>query len=171
MHVPKQKRTKLDKKSKKLILVGFCDNVKGYRLYDAESKDVIISRDVIIIEKDKKTDFFHSFEVPTNKENPDSVGDSEDEDVASSYNPNRDNLSVDSSIGSENVEEVDNDCDSDFRPDKEYLPEGSSIRRSERERKPKVFDEYVTYLCSSDDALEDTPATVSEALSRSDGRH
>lgn len=32
----------------KMILVGFCENIKGYRLYDPISKSLVISRDVII---------------------------------------------------------------------------------------------------------------------------
>lgn len=34
VHVPKQKRRKMDPKSKKCIFVGFDDNIKGYRVYD-----------------------------------------------------------------------------------------------------------------------------------------
>lgn len=50
-HVPKEKRLKWDKKSKKHILVGYGDAVKGYRLYDPETKDVIMARNVVIIEE------------------------------------------------------------------------------------------------------------------------
>lgn len=33
-----KKNKKLDKKSKKMIFVGFSDNIKGYRLYDPDEK-------------------------------------------------------------------------------------------------------------------------------------
>lgn len=50
VHVPKEKRLKWDSKSKKHILVGFSENVKGYRVYDPIKKCVVTSRDVIIHE-------------------------------------------------------------------------------------------------------------------------
>lgn len=50
VHVPKEKRLKWDTKSKKHILVGFSENVKGYRLYDPIKRCVVTSRDVIIHE-------------------------------------------------------------------------------------------------------------------------
>lgn len=51
VHVPKQKRLKWDRKSQELIFVGYCENTKGYRLYDPVRKQMVISRDVIFIEK------------------------------------------------------------------------------------------------------------------------
>lgn len=54
VHVPKVKRTKWQKKSKKMILVGYGDNTKGYRLYDCHTNTVITSRDVVVLE-DKQT--------------------------------------------------------------------------------------------------------------------
>jgi len=46
MHIPKEKRRKLDNKSKRCIFVGYSDYAKAYRLYDEETNDIIISRDV-----------------------------------------------------------------------------------------------------------------------------
>lgn len=51
VHIPKEKRQKWDKKSKKMILIGYCDNTKGYRLLDINSDKIVISRDVIFHEK------------------------------------------------------------------------------------------------------------------------
>lgn len=50
VHIPKQKRRKWDKKAKKMYLVGYSENVKGYRLYDPISRDVIVARDVVVME-------------------------------------------------------------------------------------------------------------------------
>ena len=47
VHVPKQKRKKWDPKSVKGILVGYCDNKDGYRVYIPGQNKVIRSRDVI----------------------------------------------------------------------------------------------------------------------------
>lgn len=71
MHIPKEKRLKWDKKSKKTILVGFSENIKRFRLYDLETKKVIISRDVIINEKLNKKD-----DIIIYSELSDSVGES-----------------------------------------------------------------------------------------------
>ncbi|GAA0184999.1 hypothetical protein LIER_32287 [Lithospermum erythrorhizon] len=49
-HVPKQSRDKLDKRSVIFIFLGVCSNTKGYRLYNIETKKVLISRDVIFEE-------------------------------------------------------------------------------------------------------------------------
>lgn len=51
VHVPKQKRLKWDKKCEKCILVGYSNEVKGYRIYNPKSNDIITSRDVVILEK------------------------------------------------------------------------------------------------------------------------
>ncbi len=39
-------RHKLDQKSKKYIFVGYSLNSKPYRLFDPETKSIVISRDV-----------------------------------------------------------------------------------------------------------------------------
>ena len=46
MHIPEEKRRKLDNKSKRCIFVGYSDYAKAYRLYDEETNEIIISRDV-----------------------------------------------------------------------------------------------------------------------------
>lgn len=50
VHIPKEKRRKWDKKAKKMYLVGYSENIKGYRLYDPISRDVIVARDVVVME-------------------------------------------------------------------------------------------------------------------------
>lgn len=45
-HVPKERRTKWDKKSKKLIFVGYQRESSNYRLYDPHTGKIIVSRDV-----------------------------------------------------------------------------------------------------------------------------
>lgn len=51
VHVAKEKRHKWDKKSRECILLGYPENVKGYRVFDLETRSIFISRDVIIMEK------------------------------------------------------------------------------------------------------------------------
>lgn len=50
VHIPKERRLKWDAKSKPHILVGYAENVKGYRIYDPVKQCVSVSRDVIIQE-------------------------------------------------------------------------------------------------------------------------
>jgi transposase InsO family protein len=52
-HVPKQRRTKLEAKAVKCIFVGYSSQSKAYRLYNPETKKIIISRDVIFLESSR----------------------------------------------------------------------------------------------------------------------
>ena len=47
VHVPDQKRIKLDDKSIQCVLLGVSDESKAYRLFDPVSKKIIVSRDVV----------------------------------------------------------------------------------------------------------------------------
>ena len=38
MHVPKEKKRKLDAKAEKCILVGYLDKQKGYKCYNSRTK-------------------------------------------------------------------------------------------------------------------------------------
>jgi len=46
VHVPKEQRSKWDKKSKKMIFVGYQQDSSNYRLYDPQTAKIIVSRDV-----------------------------------------------------------------------------------------------------------------------------
>lgn len=50
VHVPKQKRSKLSKKSVQCILVGYSSESKAYRLFNPLTKEIITSRDVDFFE-------------------------------------------------------------------------------------------------------------------------
>ena len=50
MHVPSQKRWKLDDNSIKYIFFGYSIDMKGCRLYDPIIKKLLISRDVVFDE-------------------------------------------------------------------------------------------------------------------------
>lgn len=52
MHVPGDERTKLNAKSKKCVFLGYPKCVKGYMLWDPESKKTVISRDFVFDEAD-----------------------------------------------------------------------------------------------------------------------
>ena len=61
-HVPDQRRTKLEDKSKRYIFIGYDEKTKGYKLLDLISKMVIVSRDVRVNEA-SKWDWNNSMEV------------------------------------------------------------------------------------------------------------
>ena len=50
-HVPKERRTKLDSKTRKCIMMGYEPGTKAYRLWDPKQRCMIISRDVIFDER------------------------------------------------------------------------------------------------------------------------
>ncbi|KAI5731455.1 hypothetical protein M8J77_010194 [Diaphorina citri] len=54
LHVPKEKRDKLDDKSIKCRMVGYCPN--GYRLWDIEGKQILRGRDIIFDESPQMTE-------------------------------------------------------------------------------------------------------------------
>ena len=50
VHVPREKRRKLDAKAEKCILVGYSDEQKGYKCYNPRTKQARVSRDVVFDE-------------------------------------------------------------------------------------------------------------------------
>ena len=52
VHVPAEKRRKLDVKSIKCIFIGYPDGSKGYKFYCPEQRKMLRSRDVVFMEDD-----------------------------------------------------------------------------------------------------------------------
>jgi hypothetical protein len=50
VHVPKENMSKLDKKVEKCIFIGYKDGLKGYKLWNPETKKVVYRRDVVFRE-------------------------------------------------------------------------------------------------------------------------
>jgi hypothetical protein len=83
IHIPKDKRTKLDPSSKKGIFVGYSETSKAYRVYVPGNKKIEINRDVIFDEdvafcksKRNHVDEVHDEEPTTSK-----VPDTEEEEL------------------------------------------------------------------------------------------
>ena len=51
VHIPKEKRTKLDPSRKKGMFVGYCEVSKAFRIYIARFHHIDISRDVTFDEE------------------------------------------------------------------------------------------------------------------------
>jgi hypothetical protein len=49
-HIPKEKMIKLDKKVEKCIFIGYKDGLKGYKLWNPETRKVVYNRDVVFRE-------------------------------------------------------------------------------------------------------------------------
>ncbi|GJQ71888.1 hypothetical protein Trydic_g2999 [Trypoxylus dichotomus] len=50
-YIPKQKRSKFEKKAIKGQVVGYCADKDGYRIWISENDDIILSRDIIFHEE------------------------------------------------------------------------------------------------------------------------
>lgn len=51
VHVPKEKRKKWSSKSIKMKFMGYCDNTKGFRIYNPQTRTVTKSCDVVFMEE------------------------------------------------------------------------------------------------------------------------
>ena len=59
VHVPKEKRTKLDSKSEKCIFIGYKDGLKGYKLWNPITRKVVYNQYVVF--REVKTIIKHEF--------------------------------------------------------------------------------------------------------------
>jgi hypothetical protein len=66
VHVPKENKSKLDKKAEKCIFIGYKDGIKGYNLWNPETKKVVYSRDVVF----REMKYVVKHEVLPSKEKP-----------------------------------------------------------------------------------------------------
>ena len=57
VHIPRDERSKLDKKTKQCIFLGYSEDEFGYRLWDPIDRKVIRSRDVVFFEDQTIADF------------------------------------------------------------------------------------------------------------------
>jgi hypothetical protein len=55
VHVPKEKRSKLDEKEVKCIFIGYKEVMKGYNIWDPSSSRIVYSRDAVFREVRSKS--------------------------------------------------------------------------------------------------------------------
>lgn len=68
IHVPKDKRKKLDSTSIKGIFVGYCLSSKAYRIYIKEGRHIKVSRDIIF---DENQAYNNSKDIPIDYDDKD----------------------------------------------------------------------------------------------------
>lgn len=171
VHIPKEQRKKWDVKGEKGLMVGYDDNMKGYRIYFPKNNMVLTKRDVVFLNrenKDKKLQMKEGKE----KESTISVILKEENNPEFDANPVNE-VNSDETLEATACNSIgdgsENECDSEYLPcsDEERLIEeiGSPIQeRSKRVRKQ-------TYKCNNVSKLGESecePFTYTVAMNRSD---
>ncbi|CAH2087744.1 unnamed protein product [Euphydryas editha] len=154
MHIPKEKRLKWDKKSEKGILVGYSEDVKGYRVYIPRTKVITTSRDVVIIEK------------PTLVESPVQIKELQSQTESSEVHSD----SV-GDISDDTESEEYHDGDETYVPDEEEISSGgesvvSVVKKRECRRHRRQPDRYgFSNVCfESDSATDVSELSLQDAL-------
>lgn len=143
-HIPKEKRHKWDKKSEQTILVGYPEDIKGYRLYNPSTRAIVTSRDVIFIKEklphqESMIDVQEIDDKPAeNRPHPSSVGELSDQSMEDSFN------SIDST----------NSMDETYVPDEQVSEEElqsytrETILPQRQRRKPDRYGLMCTEECN-----------------------
>jgi hypothetical protein len=136
VHVPKEKRSKLDKKAVKCIFIGYKKGMKGYKLWDPASRRKMYSRDVVFREVGGKYEPEETVQI---KNNPETV---------------RFEL---------RNEEYDSDESTELEEEVEQLT--PVVRRFERVRKPvERYSPPEFHFRFVLNAIDDEPNSVGEAV-------
>ena len=170
MHVPDQKRKKLDRKSTKCIFVGYPEGKKGYKLFELSTGKMRSSRDVIFVENafdqsvdkgDEPTEllpssFFENF------------GDEEDDEDDRVTNE-RDDAERNEDIGNDNQDNRNDDRnDDDSGEDVQAQPE-EATRPRRNTRAPDFYGDVVSHRFGQweeqvNAAICDDPTSYREAM-------
>jgi hypothetical protein len=59
VHIPNEKKSKLESKSIPCVFLGYCERTKTYRLMSLETKRIIKSQDVVFLEGTKVVEGVH----------------------------------------------------------------------------------------------------------------
>ena len=141
VHVPDQKRRKLDKKALKCVLIGY-DGDDNYRVWNRESNTVWRSRDVRF-EQEKLLSPTGTGEIPVTLE-PLSAGETEQKDVTADRN--------------ETISDSDDEMSSTDDVD---IPEGRQLRDRTLIGRPTRLQDYVM---SAELFFRQEPETYTEAV-------
>jgi hypothetical protein len=149
VHVPKENRSKLDNKAEKCIFIGYKDGVKGYKLWNPETKKIVYSRDVVFREVKDVTK--HEFS-PTQDE------------------PEKIELELDDAK-SESSEEEEAEEAEEAEAEEEEEPHTPELRRSVRDRRqPERYSPPDFHSNFALSIIDDDPRTVREAVNSEDSK-
>lgn len=172
MHVPKEKRRKWDPKSVDTIFVGYCENTKGYRLFNPRTNKIVISRDVVFMEKETYNQnelveslpiIFYEDELHQN------VDTSDNNEVGAEQAIGK----IETEIQENEIEIIYEDPSDDEASEEQRnefevqqtIVENSSVRRSERKPKPVIKEDFVSYNVQRAQVKNmPDPLTVQEAI-------
>lgn len=170
VHIPKERRTKWDKKARQHILIGYSEHVKGYRVYNFLKNQVTTSRVVVVMETAVSGGISATTEATWCVEEGQSVPIGNDRSVGECDCQERSESDTPESSNSESSQQTFYEADAD----ETYIPESPSIssspivspepeylvlNRPEREkRKPERYNQ-TGLLVTADNEL-----TVTEAL-------
>lgn len=179
VHVPKEKRRKWEQRAKKLIFVGYADDVKGYRCIDPKTRLLTLSRDVKFLNEPAKVIF--DLQNTNNKhfEGKDTIESSERNTNDDSI-PGQDEsvIIIEDSIYEEanessNDDETlyDNPNDPDYEPSEETLNEAESeVANDYSPKKGKRKKVIINPLNLTNYAFFVEPQSFEEATSNEDAQ-
>lgn len=176
VHIPKERRKKWDKKGEKGLMVGYEEDVKGYRIHFMQKNKVEIKSDVVFLNQDCQKE---KLQVKEGKEKESTVSIDLEEEFVQDSNPETDVGEFTTGLDEateviHTIGEVDDrsesENDSEYLPcsDEEYLMEDISSPREERNRRVRKQTSF--YKCNNVqlDKSEHEPVTYSEAMQRGD---
>lgn len=181
IYVPKEKRSKLDKKTKEGIMMGYSETSKGYRILDRETDKIVISRTIKFNEFLNQP--FQDIKCESKNE-PIFTVDTEFKDTLE--NPTKETIEDENSNKEEDEEEtIDNSSEEEDEKKQSGLTdedqsletlndegEKEVVTRSGRISKRGHLEDYVTYNVFETNYFNQSetgdPVSVSEALSRAD---
>lgn len=160
VHVPKEKRRKWDSKVEKGVMVGYGENVKGFRIYYPQKNTVEIKRDVVFTGLEKSVTVKDVTLMPE--------PDSEETEHSTDCEKVADNVIIEDSSTDKTVNESDVSlyvpCTSDEDSDvSDEVADVNMHMKSQRNRKQTSF-----YKCNNVIADTSEPTTYQEAMLRND---
>ncbi|KAM5583100.1 hypothetical protein ABKV19_003159 [Rosa sericea] len=158
VHISDEKRTKLDPKSFKCVLLGVSEETNGYKLYNPVTKKIMVSRDVVF-EETEGWNWSESVEetkcVPLEWGDEDEVIDSEEEELDEEQNEQEEEAMVPTHEGNES--EVPSTSSSSAATPASSPPQEASpeLTQARNRRTPFWMEDYVTgeELSENEEAL------------------
>ena len=164
IHVPKQKRLKLDPKARECIFIGYSETCKGYKMLDKETRKVVMSRDVVFYEHQThpkpKDESPIKFGIDSETEEPDQIQENVEEmpqenveEIPQEIIVNQDIDQNENIIQPENVEQ------------NEQVVQQRHTTRQHKRNKKFYGDDYINFTTL------DEPQSYKEAVSCTEARH